>query len=205
MINSLIDHRNAGADSEPVADALQAMTQYAAYHFGTEERLMKEYDYPEYSSQVAEHTDFKGRTAHFCMEAIAHKNALASDVLSYLSAWLITHILESDMRYKAFFAARMDKGLAKYNVYAVCIACGELHAMDVCVAVENGPKTKHSVGQTYQSKDLSPQLAELGERQIYCPKTGRQYPQKNYSQIFLIPAGAPLPGFRNKVLEKEEA
>ena len=81
----------------------------------------------------------------------------------------------------------MDDALAKYNVYALCIACGELHPMDVSVTVENGPKTKHSVGQTYQGKELSPQLAKLRERQIYCPKTGRQYPQKNDKQIFLIP------------------
>jgi hemerythrin-like metal-binding protein len=190
MINCLIDNQEARVDSEPVADVLQTMTQYAAYHFKTEERLMEKFDYPQYASHQTAHTEFKAKTARFCMDAIAHKNALAGEVLTYLSAWLTHHILESDMKYKAFFAARMDNGLAKYNVYASCIACGELHPMNVSVAVENGPKTKHSVGQTYQGKELSPQLAELRERQIYCPKTGRQYPQKNDKQIFLIPVSA---------------
>lgn len=82
----------------------------------------------------------------------------------------------------------MDNTLAKYSVYALCIACGDLHSMDVSVAVENGPMTKHSIGQTYQGKDLSPQLAALRERRVYCPKTGRQYPQKNDHHIFLVPA-----------------
>jgi hemerythrin len=113
MINSMIDNRDAGPDSEPIADVLQTMTQYAAYHFGTEERLMKEYNYPQSSSHQTEHTEFKAKTARFCIDAIAHKNALAGDVLTYLSAWLTNHILKSDMRYKAFFAARLDNGLAK--------------------------------------------------------------------------------------------
>jgi hemerythrin-like metal-binding protein len=205
MVNSLIDNQDAGADSEPVADVLQSMTQYAAYHFRTEERLLKEYNYPEYTSHQAEHTDFKTKTARFCMDAIAHKNALAGEVLTYLSAWLTNHILESDMKYKAFFAARMDNSLAKYNVYALCIACGELHPMDVSVTIENGPKTKHSVGQTYQGKDLSPQLAELKERRMYCPHTGRQYPQKNDNQIFLIPVSALRPEYRKNALDKQKA
>lgn len=106
MINFLIDNQDAGADSEPVADVLQNMTQYAGYHFGTEERLMEAYDYPQYSSHQTEHTEFKAKATRFCMDAIAHKNALAGDVLTYLSAWLTKHILESDMKYKAFFAAR---------------------------------------------------------------------------------------------------
>lgn len=107
IINSLVDCQHATADSEPVADVLQNMTQYAAHHFKTEERLLEEYDYPQYASHQAEHTAFKAKTARFCMDAIAHKNALAGDVLNYLSAWLTSHILESDMKYKEFFVARI--------------------------------------------------------------------------------------------------
>ena len=76
MINSLIDHQDAGADSEPVADVLQSMTQYAAYHFSTEEQLLKEYDYPEYASHHGEHTHFKTKDCSFLHGCLAHKNAL---------------------------------------------------------------------------------------------------------------------------------
>jgi hemerythrin-like metal-binding protein len=106
IINSLITYQHVAADSEEVGNVLQNMTQYAAYHFRTEERLLKQYDYPQYSSHQAEHTAFKAKTARFCLDAIARKNALAGEVLHYLSAWLTSHILQSDMEYKTFFAAK---------------------------------------------------------------------------------------------------
>jgi hemerythrin-like metal-binding protein len=103
MINYLIENRDCSADSEPIADVLDRMTRYAAYHFKTEERLMMEYHYPEYSSHEREHTKFKAKTAAFCMDAIRHEKALAVEVLTYLSNWLTSHILQSDMKYKPFF------------------------------------------------------------------------------------------------------
>ena len=107
MINSLIDNQHAGADSEAMVDVLEKMTEYAAYHFRTEERLFSEYEYPQHASHNAEHTEFKTKAARFCMDAIAGKNGLAREVLRYLSAWLTSHILLSDMKYKPFFAAKI--------------------------------------------------------------------------------------------------
>lgn len=107
MLNCLIDHPRAGADSEPMVDVLEKMTQYAAYHFRTEEQLFSEYEYPQYAAHNAEHTEFKTKAARFCMEAIARKNGLAGEVLHYLRAWLMNHILVSDMKYKPFFAAKI--------------------------------------------------------------------------------------------------
>jgi hemerythrin len=103
----LIDNQHAGAESEAMVDVLEKMTEYAAYHFRTEERLFTEYEYPQYASHNAEHTEFKTKAARFCMDAIARKNALAGEVFHYLSAWLMKHILVSDMKYKPFFAAKI--------------------------------------------------------------------------------------------------
>jgi hemerythrin len=103
-INALIERDND--ESEGIADALDRMTRYADYHFKTEERLMREHGYPDYVSQQSEHTEFKTRTANFCLEAMAHKKALPQELLTYLVNWLTYHILESDMKYKAYFQAK---------------------------------------------------------------------------------------------------
>jgi hemerythrin-like metal-binding protein len=106
IINCLIENQDAGANSEPIAEVLERMTRYAAYHFQTEERLMMEHDYPDYSSHQMDHTEFKAKTAGFCVDAVRHKEALAREVLLYLKNWLMNHILKSDMKYKLFFNER---------------------------------------------------------------------------------------------------
>jgi len=82
------------------------MTQYAHYHFETEEALMLEYEYPEYESHRDDHTDFKIKTAKFCLDALQRKETLPDDVITYLRHWLTHHILRTDMKYKPYFRQR---------------------------------------------------------------------------------------------------
>jgi hemerythrin len=107
-INWLIDHSEPMDQSETVAEALDRMTRYADYHFKTEEQLMRQHGYPDYASQERDHTEFKTRTANFCIDAIAEKKSLPRELLTYLRNWLADHILESDMKYKAYFK---EKGI----------------------------------------------------------------------------------------------
>ncbi len=108
MINELIEMKDAKVDSETISDILTKMTQYAVYHFKTEEQYMRDYDYPEYSLHKEKHTEFKKRTVAFCMDTMAYKETIPTEILSYLKNWLINHILKSDMKYKSFFN---EKGL----------------------------------------------------------------------------------------------
>ena len=77
--------------------------------------------------------------------------------------------------------------MARYNVFAVCNACGDVHPMEVVVMLQGGPTSKQSIGDRYQGKDLPSELAALKDNRVYCPKFGRHYSQKNEREIFLIP------------------
>jgi rubrerythrin len=77
--------------------------------------------------------------------------------------------------------------MAKYNIFASCNACGDLHPMEIFVMLENGPASKQSIGDRYQGKKFPPELAALKDKRLYCPKLGRHYSQKNEKEIFLIP------------------
>jgi hemerythrin len=55
-----------------------------------------------------QHKEFRKKTVAFCMGTMAYKEAIATEILSYLKNWLVNHILKSDMKYKSFFN---DKGL----------------------------------------------------------------------------------------------
>jgi hemerythrin len=105
LVNDLAVLLDAAPTSDAIGDILERLTQYAGYHFKTEEQIMKNYRFPEYDSQVREHTEFKARTAKFRMDAIAGKANLSVEMLAYLENWLTTHILESDVKLKYFLIA----------------------------------------------------------------------------------------------------
>ena len=106
IINCLVENEDASGRSEPIAQVLDRMTQYAVYHFETEEALMLEYGYPDYESQRDDHTQFKIKTAKFCLDALQGKETLPDELLSYLRDWLTHHILKADMKYKVYFLER---------------------------------------------------------------------------------------------------
>ena len=94
--------------SETISDILLAMTRYAQTHFKTEERLMEAYGYPGLEEQKIQHRDFRKKTAGFTTATTLGMDQEPEDLLKYLSDWLVHHILEDDMAYRAFFK---DKGV----------------------------------------------------------------------------------------------
>ena len=79
--------------------------------------------------------------------------------------------------------------MAMYNVSAVCNACGDLHATGITVSLNGGPTGKQSIEEAFANKDPPPNIAELMEKRVHCPKIGRQYAQRDHRKIFLIPMG----------------
>ena len=95
-------------DSETISDTLTRMTEYADYHFKSEEAFMQKYAYPEYEAHRLEHIAFMRKTAELAMGTMAYKKSIPTDLLEYLKSWLVEHILVTDMKYKPFFE---EKGI----------------------------------------------------------------------------------------------
>jgi len=87
-MNLLVENEDGSRHSETIASVLDRMTKYAHYHFETEEALMLEYEYPEYESHRDDHTQFKMKTAQFCLDSLQRKETLPDEVISYLRHWL---------------------------------------------------------------------------------------------------------------------
>jgi hemerythrin-like metal-binding protein len=109
MINRLIREQKVVTEPETVAKLLTEMTDYTREHFRAEEYLMSEYGYDRKESQVKQHKDFIRKTMEFCSASNVGPNILSVALLEYLSTWLVDHILEEDMQYKAFF---QEKGVS---------------------------------------------------------------------------------------------
>jgi hypothetical protein len=76
--------------------------------------------------------------------------------------------------------------VAAYDVYALCIACGDLHSMDLSFTLE-GPKImRQSIAERFRGKKLPANLAGLKDTRTYCPRFGRHYAPKDVKRIFLV-------------------
>jgi hemerythrin-like metal-binding protein len=95
--------------SETVSGVLTDMTEYADYHFGSEEKHMQAYGYPDLEVHKNQHAEFIRKTAEFSLATMAYKETIPTEILSYLRDWLVEHIMKADMQYKPFFE---EKGLS---------------------------------------------------------------------------------------------
>ncbi len=108
LINTLIEADDLSVTSDIIAETLSELTQYVSYHFTTEERYMKEIDYPDFENHKQEHIKFKKQTVNFLLETMEMKDEVPLEILSFLKDWLVHHILETDMKYKPYFE---EKGI----------------------------------------------------------------------------------------------
>jgi hemerythrin len=103
ILNQLLGMDGVTVDSEIISDTLTRMTDYADYHFNSEEWFMQKYAYPEYKTHRKEHAAFMRKTAELAMGTMVYQKTVPTEVLEFLKTWLVEHIMVSDMKYKEFF------------------------------------------------------------------------------------------------------
>lgn len=106
MINRLIEEQHVLTEPVTIAELLTEMTDYALIHFRAEEYLMAEYGYEFKDRQAQSHEAFIEKTQAFMSASEIGPNILSKALLEYLKSWLTGHILNEDMQYKRFFAAK---------------------------------------------------------------------------------------------------
>lgn len=105
-IYNKLDHdllsRGSGGLATAVADALQAMQDYANYHFRQEEQYLREINYPDLVAHKRMHTDFDDQLYGYGRQLRSGQLILSSELLSILKDWLLHHILHEDQKYCTF-------------------------------------------------------------------------------------------------------
>jgi len=99
LINSLATHMAFQSDRLTLDEVFKELTDYAAHHFATEEKLMKQHLGDDAISQEHEeaHRSFVAELVRMKSNA-SNKNSeiLFEEILIYLSHWLAFHILDTD-------------------------------------------------------------------------------------------------------------
>lgn len=95
-INELHRAVQQGREETVVLDILDALVDYAASHFSTEEVFFTHSAYPDTERHIAIHEQFKAHVAQFRSEVEAGSATVGMDVLEFLKNWLIEHIQGTD-------------------------------------------------------------------------------------------------------------
>jgi len=88
-----------------VAQVIDELTDYATYHFATEEAMLENTKYPQLASHRREHLIFTDEARRLKRDLAALKGGQALTVVVFLNDWLLNHIRQTDQRYSAHLNA----------------------------------------------------------------------------------------------------
>lgn len=106
--NELADAVEGNRGPVAVASTLSFLSEYANFHFSTEERHMDAQGYPGLAAQKAEHEEFRKvlRSLDVDFETDGASEFLAKQVNTFLVTWLGKHIRQVDTQFGKFLQAK---------------------------------------------------------------------------------------------------
>lgn len=103
MINNFYSHVSKQPDINLIIELVDGMKKYTMTHFITEERYMKQYNYPDYEAHKKEHTDFVSKVNALEEKLKSRTIVVSFEVTSFLKDWIKKHIQNTDKQYTKFF------------------------------------------------------------------------------------------------------
>jgi hemerythrin len=104
MLNDLYDAFLQKEHETKIGEIIGKLTEYALYHFETEEKYFHQFSFPKMEEHVQEHRNFTEKVKLFRQEYDRNKGALTYKLINFLREWLMNHILISDKEYANCFA-----------------------------------------------------------------------------------------------------
>jgi len=101
-LNELYEAMRTRQAKEIIDGILKSMSDYAGFHFSTEEALLKKHFYPEFTQHKKEHEAFVKKVSDFIEKHKAGSLMLSMEVMNFLKDWLKSHIMGVDKKYSPF-------------------------------------------------------------------------------------------------------
>ena len=110
LVNQLDDAIRAGTGEDTVSSVLDALLDYAQYHFAREEALMAACGYPDDEAHHHTHEVMRTQVTHIRDRYVANPETIHDrEVLAFLKNWLTAHIMGRDKLYAPFMASKADE------------------------------------------------------------------------------------------------
>jgi hemerythrin-like metal-binding protein len=107
-INIFHDAMKSGKGNDVLENVFNNLSEYVNIHFSTEEKLMKDYDFPYYKEHGLEHEKCRKKIAEFKNQYEKGEIALSVELAIFLFDWVHEHLLNMDKKYSRFLN---DKGV----------------------------------------------------------------------------------------------
>ena len=104
-VNDLYDAMTQKKGREATGKILGQLVDYTLKHFAHEEQWFAKAGYPDTAAHVAEHKDLTNQVKTFGAAFASGKAAVDADLMNFLRAWLMNHIMRSDKKYVASLKA----------------------------------------------------------------------------------------------------
>lgn len=98
LINRLNDTVSDGKDAEILGSVLAELADYAVYHFGYEEQLMRRYDYPDAAAHKMEHQRFIEWVVDIRKKLSQGDAVVSTQIINFLRLWVTGHIMKTDKK-----------------------------------------------------------------------------------------------------------
>lgn len=135
IVNTFEAALNRKLSTETIDQGLKLLKHYAVEHFRREEELQRAVQYPFLDAHCREHRDLVKK-----LDAIvAHRRAassradiadLAKEIVTLVKEWLVSHILQTDLRMRPYVAQMKPhrqklKSLGQQSATAPCAPAGQ--------------------------------------------------------------------------------
>jgi hemerythrin len=106
LINDFYDSFVAGSSEEESNALMDELIGYTTFHFKREEQLMKNANYPFFENHKKEHRKLIESITKFKKSINTSSNDATTELLSFLSNWLINHVIGTDMLFVPYLVAK---------------------------------------------------------------------------------------------------
>lgn len=103
IINRLYDLMQENKDAQNLPQVFQELTDYANYHFSTEEKYFKEFNYEKQDAHIAAHKTYTEKIAQLIKDYPNKKDTTSFELINFLENWWLDHINGMDKQYTECF------------------------------------------------------------------------------------------------------
>lgn len=111
IINRVFEMKKIYSPDKPVAavmdqvkEILKELEDYGSYHFETEEKYFKKFDYPDAAPHEQQHDKYKEEIAVFEKKVNEAKDSkVIEELAAFLQDWWLDHVQNVDQQYSDFF------------------------------------------------------------------------------------------------------
>lgn len=100
LLASLGDPKNS---KQLIENVFKKLSDYINFHFATEEKYFKQFNYQDAEEHIAKHNEFKQKIESLKQEYIADQISTQYSLADYLEDWLLDHLATMDKKYVECF------------------------------------------------------------------------------------------------------